>query len=106
MVENPVSVISSHYRRPDSTFDPCDYGDPWTKKTCLWVGSGFVMPPKRPVEPTMGSRMHLMPPSADRGNRRSETPLGFARAVFEANRTERTPAGAGVQEGEALQCPS
>ena len=85
MVENPVSVISSHYRKPDFTFDPCDYGDPWTKKTCLWTGGGFVMPPKRRVEPVLGSIMHRMPPSPDRGHRRSETPKGFANAVFAAN---------------------
>lgn len=85
MVENPVSVISTHYRKPDYTFDPCDYGDPWTKKTCLWTGAGFVMPEKNPVEPTMGSKMHLLPPSSDRAKLRSETPMGFARAVYEAN---------------------
>lgn len=85
MVENPVSVISSHYRKPDFVFDPCDYGDPWTKRTCLWTGCGFVMPPKNRVCPTMGSKIHLMPPSADRGNLRSVTPMGFANAVYSSN---------------------
>jgi hypothetical protein len=82
-VENPVSVISSHYRKPDFTFDPCEYGDPWTKKTCLWAYNGFTMPPRTPVEATEGSKMHRMPPSADRANLRSATPPGFARAVYE-----------------------
>lgn len=45
------------------------------------------MPAKNRVEPTEGSKMHNIPPSADRANIRSETPMGFARAVFEANRT-------------------
>lgn len=85
MLENPVSVFSSYWRKPDHTFDPCDYGDPWTKKTCLWVGGGFVMPPKNRVEPVKGSKMHLMPPGDDRANERSATPPGFALAVFEAN---------------------
>ena len=91
MVENPVSVISSHFRRPDHTFNPCDYGDPWTKRTCLWTGGGFVMPPKRPVEPTLGSVVHRMAPSPDRANLRSVTPPGFAGAVFEANRPGSAP---------------
>jgi len=26
MIENPVSTISSYWRKPDCTFDPCDYG--------------------------------------------------------------------------------
>lgn len=43
---------------------------------------------RRPVEPLEGSRMHLMPPAPDRANRRSETPMGFALATFEANVSE------------------
>ncbi len=101
MVENPVSVISSHYRKPDYTFDPCDYGDPWTKKTCLWTGNGFVMPPKDRVEPVLGSLIIKMPPSEDRQSLRSETPKGFAEAVFAANATDKTPTDAGVK-GEVM----
>lgn len=85
LLENPVSRLSSCWRKPDHLFDPCDYGDPWTKKTCLWVGGGFVMPPTCRVEPTEGSKMHLIPPSTERANLRSETPPGFARAVFHSN---------------------
>ena len=91
MVENPVSTLSTYWRKPDHTFDPCDFGgylpgggDAYTKKTCLWVGNGFRMPPPRRVDPVEGSRMHLMPPGPDRADARSETPMGFARAVFEA----------------------
>jgi hypothetical protein len=40
----------------------------------------------------------LMPPSQDRANKRSETPMGFARAVFEANRK--------LKEKEAWQTPN
>jgi hypothetical protein len=29
--------------------------------------------------------IHKMPPSEDRGDKRSITPMGFARAVFHAN---------------------
>jgi hypothetical protein len=86
MIENPVSTVSSYYRKPDHIFDPCDYGDPYTKKTCLWTGGGFVMPSKCRVEPTEGSKMHLLPPSADRANLRSATPMGFANAAFDANK--------------------
>lgn len=86
MIENPVGRLSSAWRKPDYTFDPCDYGDPYTKKTCLWTGGQFVMPPKARVEPTLGSKMHTMPASKDRQRLRSETPMGFARAVYEANK--------------------
>lgn len=92
LIENPVSTISTYWRKPDHSFDPCDYagypggeGDLYTKRTCLWTGGGFVMPEKRRMEPTQGSRMHMLPPSDERKNLRSATPAGFARAVFEAN---------------------
>lgn len=84
-IENPVSTISSYWRKPDYTFHPNDYGDPYLKKTCLWAGGGFVMPPKNPVAATLGSKMHLLPPSSDRANLRSETPPGFSLAVKQAN---------------------
>ncbi len=86
IIENPVCTVSSYWRKPDHTFDPCDYSDPYTKKTCLWVGNGFNMPAKSRIEPSEGSKMHLMPPSEERANLRSATPMGFAKAVFDANK--------------------
>lgn len=92
MLENPVSTISSYWREPDHTFHPCDYTffeptDNYTKKTCLWTGNGFVMPDPRRIHdlPEPDDRIFRLPPSEDRGDIRSATPMGFARAVFEAN---------------------
>jgi hypothetical protein len=92
MIENPVSTVSTYWRKPDFTFDPCDYGgyltpaaDRYTKKTCLWTGNGFVMPKRKPVFPTEGSKMYRLPPSPCRAALRSETPKGFAKAVFLSN---------------------
>jgi hypothetical protein len=91
-VENPVSVLSSAWGRPDHYFDPADFtayepADNYTKRTCLWTGGGFLMPePDRDL--ALGApddRIHKAPPSAERANFRSATPLGFSRAVFEAN---------------------
>ena len=44
------------------------------------------MPDRKPGEPTLGSLMHRLPPSDDRADLRSATPLGFAYAVFHANK--------------------
>jgi hypothetical protein len=92
MIENPVSTVSTYWRKPDYGFNPCDYGgyltptgDAYTKKTCLWTGNGFVMPRPHRVVPIEGSRMHKLPPSPTRAFLRSETPQGFAKAVFDAN---------------------
>jgi len=113
MIENPVSRISSQWRKPNHTFNPCDYGgylpegdqspypaviparDAYTKKTCLWTGNGFVMPEARPVEPEKfqdknglnysGPAFKLGGRSLRTKNIRSATPRGFAKAVFAAN---------------------
>jgi hypothetical protein len=95
MLENPVGRISGLYGEAEHTFNPCDFGgylepagDAYTKRTCLWTGNGFKMPDPKPVAPDEGSKMHLMPPSEERANARSATPMGFARAVFVANYKE------------------
>ena len=91
-VENPVSVLSRVFGPATHSFHPHDYtafeaGDNYTKKTCLWAGCGFRMPEPRRA-PSLGApddRIHKAPPSAERGNFRSATPMGFAKAVFYAN---------------------
>ncbi|MCK4817511.1 hypothetical protein KA005_17205, partial [bacterium] len=35
-LENPVGRLVHYLGKPKMYFDPCDYGDPYTKKTCLW----------------------------------------------------------------------
>lgn len=90
--ENPVSQISSLWRKPDHIFSPEQFTgycaeDNYTKKTCLWTGGGFVMP-EQFRDDSLGApddRIHKCPPGAERANIRSATPAGFARAVFLAN---------------------
>jgi len=92
MLENPVGTLSTYWRKPDHTFHPSDFtafelADNYTKKTCLWTGGGFVMP-QRAALPGLSApddRIHKAPPGPERANFRSATPMGFARAVFEAN---------------------
>jgi hypothetical protein len=90
-IENPVGRMSQVHK-PDHIFNPCDYGgymnppgDAYTKKTCLWVGGGFKMPSPMPVDPAEGSRMHKLPPTKDRADKRSVTPMGFAIAAYTSN---------------------
>ena len=93
LIENPVSTISTYWRKPDATFHPHQFtglepGDNYTKATCLWTGGGFVMPESCP-DYSIGQpddRIHKCPPGPDRHNVRSATPMGFARAVFQSNR--------------------
>jgi len=111
-VENPVSVLSTKWRKPDLVFHPYQYGgyipegqeahpewpeyiadrDAYKKKTCLWVGNGFVMPEHSVVDPEeyygngySTAMMKLGGKSQRTKNIRSATPRGFAIAVFKAN---------------------
>ena len=36
-VENPVGIVSTRYRKYDQMIQPYEFGDPYTKKTCLWL---------------------------------------------------------------------
>lgn len=101
LIENPRSTISTYWRKPDHTFDPCDYSqlapsEHYTKKTCLWTGGGFVMPAKCPLPgaPLANVIRDMKGKGRDRANARSVTPLGFVRAVYDANFGAPAPARA------------
>ena len=82
-LENPVGRLPRYYGKPIMYFDPCDYGDPYKKKTCLW--GKFNKPKQNTVEPEKKNRIWNASPTGHRGRTRSITPSGFARAFFEAN---------------------
>ena len=84
-LENPVGKLRRWLGPPRMYFDPCDYGDPWTKKTCLW--GRFNEPKPNSVPATEGSRMHLRHGGKSRRTKiaQSMTPEGFAQAFYEAN---------------------
>lgn len=90
MLENPVSTLSTYWRKPDYSFHPYEYDNftpddnAYSKKTCLWTGGGFEMPDTDGVE-DYDDRIHKMPPSEDRSKKRSVTPTGFANAIVLAN---------------------
>jgi len=93
-LENPKSRISTLWRKPDYKFQPWQYTayeeeDNYTKETWLWTGGGFIMPaPALDAEVLLtppDNRIHFASPGPERANFRSATPMGFARAVFNAN---------------------
>jgi len=85
-LENPVGRLRRWIGQPRMYFNPCDYGDPYTKKTCLW--GSFNEPVKNPVEPTEGSKLHLKYGGKSERTKmmRSITPRGFAEAFYKANK--------------------
>ena len=109
-IENPVSVLATMWRKPDYYFHPYYYGgyipddeaehprwpeyiapyDAYPKKTCLWTGGNFNMPPPCYSNLPDGSysKQHLKLGGKSQRTKdiRSATPRGFAIAIYEANR--------------------
>lgn len=50
VIENPVGIMSTLYRKPDQIIQPYEYGDPFSKKTCLWLKNLSRLKPTDVVE--------------------------------------------------------
>lgn len=92
-IENPVGVMSSVWRKPDQIVNPYQFGDPFEKKTCLWLKglpklepTNIVQPPKRKEfasGKTMASWYNdaFALPKEERARMRSKTFEGIAKAM-------------------------
>jgi hypothetical protein len=88
VIENPVGRLSKlmpELGEPRLRFQPHEYGDPYSKKTCLW--GKFNIPVKQPVLNLFGSitRDSMGSACEDKHGKRSITPNGFAYAFYQAN---------------------
>lgn len=94
-VENPIGVMSTSYRKPDQIVQPYWFGDPFEKRTCLWL-KGLPNLKKdmevTPEERTVYKSGNSLPtwfaaaaslPAEERSRIRSQTFPGFARAMAE-----------------------
>ena len=50
-IENPCGIMSTAYRKPDQTIQPYMFGDPFEKKTCLWLKGLIPLLPTNIVKP-------------------------------------------------------
>lgn len=89
-VENPVCIMSTHYRKPDQIIQPWMFGHPEKKATCLWLKGLPLLTSTNDVSEYMKTlpknqqeRLHYLPPSPDRAKLRSKTFPGIARAMAE-----------------------
>jgi site-specific DNA-cytosine methylase len=81
-IENPIGVLSTHWRKPDQIIQPWQFGHPETKATCLWLKKLPKLVPTDIVEGRY-ARVHREPPSPDRWKNRSRTLQGIADAMAE-----------------------
>lgn len=84
-LENPVGRIQklTGLPKPTMTFQPNNYGNPYTKRTLLW-GSFNSALPQANVSATEGSKMTTKLSGSDKYGR-SLTPEGFAYSFFAGN---------------------
>jgi hypothetical protein len=79
-IENPIGIMSTFWRKPDQIIQPWQFGHGETKATCLWINRLNLL---NPTDIVVGRdhRVWKMPPSKDRGQLRSKTYAGIARAM-------------------------
>lgn len=89
-VENPVGKLSTLWRKPDQYVQPFWFGDPYQKKTGLWLQGLPKLVPTNMVEPEPRVGKGKLPrwysnltEDYCRGKHRSKTFPGFARAMAE-----------------------
>ena len=91
-IENPIGHLSTAWRKPDQIIQPFHHGHPEWKSTCLWLKGLPLLKPSDIVEPDsttgggkkpgrISSKLHRLPPSADRAKLRSITYTGIANTM-------------------------
>lgn len=79
-IENPISIMSTKWRKPDQIIQPWQFGHGETKATCLWLKNLPLLQPTNVVE-GREARVHKMSPGPDRWKERSRTYTGVAEAM-------------------------
>ena len=94
-IENPVGIMSTVWRKPDQIIQPYEFGDPYEKRTCLWLKGLPKLEPTNIVEPPprkqfkSGKTMAtwyadaINLPKEERARLRSKTFPGIAKAMAE-----------------------
>lgn len=92
-IENPVGIMSTEWRKPDQIIQPYEFGEPFEKKTCLWLRGLPKLVPTNIVKPPERKQFEsgkTMPewyadcwklPKEERAKMRSKTFSGFAKAM-------------------------
>lgn len=92
-IENVVGYLSTHFRKPTQYIEPFMFGEPWKKKTCLWLKNLSRLESTNEVQPQgKWVRHHLKSKDDLKGYElsgvysakdRSKTFIGIAKAMAE-----------------------
>lgn len=80
VIENPIGIMSTVYRKPDQIIQPWQFGHGETKSTCLWLKNIPLLKPTNIVD-GRDQKIWKCPPSPDRAKIRSKTYPGIAQAM-------------------------
>lgn len=95
VIENPIGIMSTLFRKPDQIIQPYQFGHKTRKATCLWEKNVPKLKPTAIVEPEIyfytaangriktDSRWRSQYNGEDRSKFRSKTPTGIAEAMAE-----------------------
>lgn len=94
-IENPVGIMSTHFRKPNQIINPWQFGDSFSKATCLWLNNMPILLPTQIVSkgnyiqyesgkrmPEWYAGLYKLKP-AERAKMRSKTFPGIAKAMAE-----------------------
>ena len=79
-IENPVSIMSTRWRKPDQYIQPWEFGHGETKKTGFWL-KGLPLLKSTNIVEGREQRIWKMPPGPNRAKNRSRTFPGIAAAM-------------------------
>jgi len=82
-LENPMGYLRQFLGKPAFTFDPCEFGDGYTKRTDLWGYFNKPLKIKIPKNKKFPSISDFT--GSGQSIRRAITPPKFAKAFFRAN---------------------
>jgi hypothetical protein len=93
-IENPVGIMSTLYQKPTQIIQPFQFGEPHSKRTCLWLKGLPKLQPVKIVEPEFyiykdgrkDPSWHVQSmrlPPLERMKYRSKTLQGIAEAMAE-----------------------
>ena len=51
VIENPTGILNTVWRKPDQIINPFQFGEPFKKRTCLWLKGFPLLIPTEIVEP-------------------------------------------------------
>lgn len=100
-IENPTGFLNTNWRKPDQIINPFQFGDPFKKRTCLWLKGLPKLTPTNIVKP----EYHYTSNSTQGGllkdgtRRKSKLPI---RKAWD-NSKERSKSFSGIAKAMAIQ---